>query len=78
VERALCLWLEDKTVLQLCGGVVREKAREIPYYYKERFENFKKQMSGHQVKALEESAAGDNEAAVKHLSISRRNTDHSK
>jgi hypothetical protein len=35
-------------------------------------------MSVHQVKALEESASGDNEAAVKHLSISRRYTDHSK
>lgn len=35
-------------------------------------------MSVHQVKALEESASGKNEAAVKHLSISRRNTDHSK
>jgi len=35
-------------------------------------------MSVHQVKALEESTSGDNEAAMKHLNISRRNTDHSK
>ena len=34
-------------------------------------------MSVHQVKALEESASGNNEAAIKHLSISRRNTEHS-
>jgi hypothetical protein len=35
-------------------------------------------MSVHQVKALEESASGNNEAAVKHLSISKRSTDNSK
>jgi hypothetical protein len=35
-------------------------------------------MSVHQVKALDESASGDNEAATKHMSISRRITYHSK
>jgi hypothetical protein len=33
IWKGLCVWLEDKTVLQLSGGVVREKAMWLHSYY---------------------------------------------
>jgi len=35
----MCVWLEDKTVLQLSGGVVREKAMWLHSYYTESISN---------------------------------------